>query len=210
MPKSLSDTLRAASDATWSATVDHRFMQALRDGSLDSATFARFLIQDYRFVERLLVLLAAAITLADTFASRLRIAQAVGGLAASEDVFFKDAFRMLGVDAAEMQKVPAAEANAAFAALMQEAADSGSYAGVIAILCQADWLYLDCATRPVRAVGGSLHRRWVEQYSNDDVRSFVAFLRQELDRVGRNDETRAQHFFHKANELELAFLDALF
>src|ERR1700743_3843199 len=143
MLERLSESLRATCEASWSATVEHCFMRALRAGSLPRETFSRFLIQDYRFVERLLVLLAQAILLADTLDARLRIARAVGGLAASEDVFFRDAFRMVGVDAAALETAPSTLANQAFAALMQQAGDCGSYAAVVAFLCQANWLYLD-------------------------------------------------------------------
>jgi thiaminase (transcriptional activator TenA) len=207
MPERLSESLRAACEGTWSATLEHRFMQALRDRSLPRQTFARFLI--HRFVERL-VLLAQAIVLANTFEARLRVARAVGSLTDSEDVFYRDAFRLVGVDAAALANTPSTQASQEFATLMQHAGDSASYPAVVAIVCQADWLYLDCATQRTSATAGSLHMRWIKQYSNNLVRGFVEVLRRELDRVGPTDLQRAGYFFLKENELEAAFLDAMF
>ena len=39
---------------------------------------------------------------------------------------------------------------------------------------------------------------------------FVAFLQAELDRVGPDDAARAQDFFQRAVDLELAFFDAAY
>src|SRR6266850_532295 len=72
MPERFTETLRAASEASWSHAVQHRFVNELFAGAVPDAVMARYLIQDHRFLDSFLVLLGAALASADTFAARLR------------------------------------------------------------------------------------------------------------------------------------------
>ena len=53
-----------------------------------------------------------------------------------------------------------------------------------------------------------MHAEWITLHNNPDFRSFVDFLRAELDRVGRADADLCRDFFDRAVALELSFFEA--
>ncbi|WP_303361285.1 hypothetical protein [Paracoccus sp. (in: a-proteobacteria)] len=55
---------------------------------------------------------------------------------------------------------------------------------------------------------GQLQAEWITLHDNPDFRDFVAFLRQEPDRVGPGDPDTCRYFFGRAVALEAAFFDA--
>src|ERR1700761_3101663 len=60
-----------------------------------------------------------------------------------------------------------------------------SYAAALSVLVVAEWLYLDWASRaPQPLPANFVHAEWITLHDNPDFRSFVDFLRAELDRVG--------------------------
>ena len=58
--------------------------------------------------------------------------------------------------------------------------------------------------------GYFVHAEWITLHDNPFFRGFVAFLREELDRVGPADEALTREFFERAVALELAFFDAVY
>jgi hypothetical protein len=54
------ETLRAASEGSWSHAVQHRFVNQLFAGAAPDAVMAHYLIQDHRFLDNFLILLGAA------------------------------------------------------------------------------------------------------------------------------------------------------
>jgi thiaminase/transcriptional activator TenA len=94
---------------------------------------------------------------------------------------------------------------------MREAAASGSYAAMLAVLNVAEWLYLDWAVRaPVTPPQNFIHAEWITLHDNPDFRDFVGFLRLELDRAGLGEAEVSRDFFRRAAALELAFFDAAY
>jgi hypothetical protein len=85
MPKRLTETLRAASEPTWSQAVGHRFVKELFAGAVPDAVMARYLIQDHRFLDSFLTLLGAALASADTFEARLRFGRFIGTVSSKRD-----------------------------------------------------------------------------------------------------------------------------
>ena len=76
---------------------------------------------------------------------------------------------------------------------MREAAATRSYAAILAVLTVAEWLYLDWASRAPRPLPGTfVHAEWITLHDNPFFRDFVAFLRDELDRVGPGAEAQAR------------------
>ena len=63
MSERFTETLRAASEPSWSDAVGHRFVKELFAGSVPDAVMARYLIQDHRFLDSFLTLLGAALAL---------------------------------------------------------------------------------------------------------------------------------------------------
>lgn len=207
------DLLREQNHETWEKAVTHRFVDELFAGTIDDAVMAGYLVQDYRFLDSFLVLLGAAVASADDLQPRLRLSQFIGEIAGDENTYFLDAFEALGVTEKQREEIPNTEPTNAFCALMREAADTRDYAAIIAVLLVAEWIYLDWATRSSDGQPRSLpeafvHAEWIRLHDFPEFHDRIAFLREELDRVGPGHRPIAQDFFHRAVEIELAFFDA--
>jgi thiaminase (transcriptional activator TenA) len=209
------EELRAGCVEDWNAARDHRFVAEIFKGEVPAQVMRRYLVQDYQFIDAFVSLLGMAIATADQFSSRIAFAQFVAMITSDENTYFVRAFDALDVPEGERTAPKLAQETQAFQALMREAAKSGSYANCIAVLTVAEWLYLDWADRPDAVLPEDfIHAEWITLHNNAGFRSFVDWLRGELDRVGASAEpaTReaAASFFHRAVALERAFFDHLY
>ena len=208
---SFTERLRQAAEPGWTAAVTHRFVTELYRGAVPPEVMARYLVQNYRFLDAFLSLLGGAMATADTAAARLRLGRFVGMVSTDENDYFLRAFDALGVGAAARAATPDLEPTQGFQAIMREAANSGSYAACLAVLNVAEGLYLDWASRAPQPLPESfVHAEWITLHDNPDFRDFVGFLAAELDRVGPAEPQVAEDFFRRATALELRFFDAAY
>lgn len=206
-----SESLRQSCDATWTRAVEHRFVRELGEGRIADNVMASYLVQDHRFLDSFLVLLGAATASSDRFESRLVLGRFTGMVCGEENTYFLRAFDALGIDADARTRTPDTAPTAGFKAIMREAAATRSYAAALAVLNVAEGLYLDWAQRvPKPLPGNFIHAEWITLHDNPMFVDFVAFLQAELDRVGPDDAARAQDFYTRAVDLELAFFDAAY
>ena len=211
MTERFTETLRRASEPDWSAAVRHRFVRELCDGTIPDAVMGAYLVQDHRFLDAFLTLLGGAIASADGFQARLRLGRFAGMVSGDEKDYFLRSFAALGISDAARAAIPDSAPTAGFQAIMREAAATRSYAAILAVLTVAEWLYLDWASRAPRPLPGTfVHAEWITLHDNPFFRDFVAFLRDELDRVGPGAEAQARDFFTRAVALERAFFDAAY
>jgi thiaminase len=145
MPERFTETLRAASEPSWSHAVGHRFVKELFAGFMPDAVMARYLIQDHRFLDSFLILLGAALVTADTFEARLRLGRFIGAVSSEENTYFLRSFEALGVTEDRRAADPDTQATGGFKAIMREAAETRSYAAALSVLVVTEWLYLDGA-----------------------------------------------------------------
>lgn len=202
------DQLKEENQATWDAAVNHRFVNELIAGTIDDGVLAGYLIQDYRFLDSFLALLGAAVTTADTLRARLVFAKYIGEVAGDENTYFVDAFREFGMDESARAAIVDTPATQGFKQMFLDAAHSGSYAAVLAVLNVTEWLYETWAAsaqgkRPTRRV----HATWIDLHDYAGFHDFVAFLREELDRVGVDDSEHARAYFRRAVTMERMFFD---
>ena len=211
MSERFTETLRSASEPSWSHAVRHRFVKELFTGAIPDAVMARYLIQDHRFLDSFLILLGAALATADTLDARLRFGRFIGLMSGEENTYFLRAFEALGVTEVRRAADPDTQPTAGFKAIMREAAQTRRYAAALSVLVVAEWLYLDWASRAPKPLPDNfVHAEWITLHDNPDFRSFVDFLRAELDRVGPAQADLCRDFFRRAVPLELSFSEAAY
>ena len=215
MTEPFSEQLRHTHQARWDACVHHRFITEMFAGTLDDAVLRRYLVQDYQFINRFVALLGAAIASADAFAPRVTLAQFAAMVTSDENTYFLRSFDALGVAQEDRVQPQLALPTVGFQALMAQAARSQKYANCLAVLCVAEGLYLDWADQPGRALPSRFeHAEWVHLHANDGFRTFVGWLRSELDRVhaqlSEAERAQARDFFHRAVRCERAFFDSVY
>jgi thiaminase (transcriptional activator TenA) len=211
MPERFTEILRRASEPGWSNAAGHRFVKELFTGTMTDTVMARYLVQDHRFLDSFLTLLGTALATADTFQAKLRFGRFIGIMSGGENTYFLRAFEALGVTEERRATDPDTPPTVGFKAIMREAAETRSYPAALSVLVVTEWLYLDWASRAPKPLPHNfVHAEWITLHDNPDFRSFVAFLREELDRVGLAQSDLCRDLFRRAVALEFSFFEAAY
>lgn len=210
-----SDLLRQAAEPDWTAAVTHRFVRELGAGTLDRTVMRRYLVQDYQFLDAFVALLGASIHAAPSLPQRIPLGRFLGMVVSDENTYFQRSFDALEVPAAERCAPALAAPTAGFQALMREAAASGRYGAMLAVLTVAEWVYLSWAAPLAgRDPGWFVFREWIELHSGPGFEAWVGFLRDELDAAHEAADaagrTEIAALFRRAVALERAFFDAAY
>ncbi|MEM7177413.1 MAG: TenA family protein [Pseudomonadota bacterium] len=209
-----SDRLRDACHEDWAAVVDHPFCRELAAGSLPRAVMVRYLVQDFSFIDGFVRLAARAIAAAPSLADSVPLAQFLAVITGPENTYFHRAFDALEVPEADRVAPRLLPATEAFRDLMAEAAASGRYGRMIAVLCVAEWSYLSWAAphAPADTRLPFYFGEWITLHSGAGFEGVVAYLRDQLDQAWEvsDDAARAAMAadFTRAVALERAFFDA--
>ncbi|MFB6303083.1 MAG: TenA family protein [Haloferacaceae archaeon] len=206
------DRLRADSD--WTAAVDNRFTQELAAGALDDDVFARYLVQDYAFLDELVSLFGRALSGAPTMVAKGRFASFLGTLTDEENDYFERSFAALDVPPATYEDPAPTATTAAFRDHLRTAGATGGYAETLAVLVPAEWVYLDWATDVSERPEPFYLAEWVDLHDNDEFAAFVAWMREELDREGEalsgRRRERVARLFERTVRLEAEFFGAAY
>ena len=70
-PQSTTEWLRSEAGSAWTSITTDPFVEQLAAGTLPNATLARYLVQDHKFVDAFMVLLASMVAHAPTLEDRV-------------------------------------------------------------------------------------------------------------------------------------------
>lgn len=191
----------------WYAITHDPFCDELAAGTLPNATLTRYLVQDHKFLDAFVVLLASMIAHAPTLADRVPGAQFLALITGKENTYFERSFDALGLDAAA-RAAPPAPATSAFIGLMRRAAASGELHAMLAVLVVAEWSYLSWGERVVPRDGLSfLHLEWIDLHRGEYFAGVVAYLRGMLDALDlhASEMAIAKSYFDDAVKCEKDF-----
>ncbi|CAJ1449020.1 unnamed protein product [Effrenium voratum] len=212
---SWSEELRDAAGAQWSRITQHRFTRELAAGTLDLQVMRRYLIQDHRFLDALVVLLASMVASLRSLEDRIPACQFLGSLTGPENTYFERCFQALSCTPEVRSEVPDAECTQNFDKLMREVA-KGSLGEMLAVLTVCEWSYL-CWAQNVAADAARenfVFYEWIDLHAGDAFAEVVQYLRQLLDREGELMEPAGREVcrrrFLQAVQLEEDFFDALY
>lgn len=207
------DMLRDANLENWHHATHHKFCAELADGSLPLDKMRNYLAQDYQFIDNFFRLAASAIHHAPSLPDRLPLAQFMGVLAGPENTYFQRSFDALDVPDKERSNPNLKAPTKAFQDLMLQASKSENYGAMVAVLCVAEWSYLEWAT-PFADYDKDLpfyFSEWIDLHVGEYFESVVAHLRAQVDSAfnDANEEGRAiiAEYFAEAVRLERDFFD---
>ena len=207
--------LRHTAGEPWQEAVGHRFTEELGMGALEPATFRIYLVQDFVFLEHLVGAFGRAVADAPTMSTKRRLVGFLDVLTDEENDYFERAFDALDVEIETSMTVPTSGPTAAFVDLLEAASRMGGYAETLAVLVPAEWIYAEWATR-VQSYETTdelpfYYREWVDLHATADFRSFVSWMRGQLDDIGPTHSIRRQQqiqrLFTRTVHLEVAFFD---
>ena len=209
------DLLKKSTQTDWDAATDHPFCKELADGTLPLDKMRWYLVQDYKFIDEFVRLLATAIAHAPKLADRIPMAQFLGLVTSTENTYFLRSFEALEVST-EDQNAPAAPATRAFQDLMHAARTSGRYEQMLAVLIVAEWSYLTWANR-YKNYSTDLpfwFSEWIDLRTGEGFENVVGHLRDQLDNVWADlddhHQSKAITMFNDAVLCERVFFDAAF
>jgi len=207
--------LRARSEPEWSSAVEHRFGSELAAGTIEDSVFRRYLLQDYAFLDSLVGTFGHAVGDAPDMDARSRLVDFLAVLTDDEDDYFERSFEALSVPESTVTDPELTDTTRAFEDLLGRAAREGGYAETLAVLVPAEWVYRSWADAQADADPGAFYlREWIDLHENDGFRSFVAWLRAELDREGATASPRRRalldELFRRTVELEVDFFETAY
>lgn len=211
-PLLFTETLREAAGDQWDRVVSHKFTTELAAGTIDRAVLRKYLVQDHRFLDAFVVLLASAVARARCLEDRIPGCQFLALITGKENTYFERCFEALGVTEADRDATPDDACTAAFVALMREASSS-SLGEMLSVLVVCEWSYLSWG----QAVLSSTNRddfvtyEWVDLHTGAYFEGVIAYLRALLDNEGGliDDESRdkCKRRFLQAVQCEEDFFD---
>ncbi|MCH8996783.1 MAG: TenA family protein [Proteobacteria bacterium] len=206
-----SDWLRARAAPAWTQAVGHRFTRELAADTLPDAVYARYLVQDYVFIDTLARLLGHGVASAPEMAAMSRLAGFLAALTSEENDYFLRAFAALGVAEATWSAAEPDPVIARFGEVMLGAAREG-YPEILAVLLPAEWIYLSWAMTHKDAAPERFYlAEWIALHTLPEFEAFVNWLRDEIDRHGPKlppeRQERLAELFTEIAELEVAFFD---
>mmetsp|Transcript_5143 Transcript_5143/g.8033 ORF Transcript_5143/g.8033 Transcript_5143/m.8033 type:complete len:129 (+) Transcript_5143:190-576(+) len=126
MTKTFTEELRAAAGDQWDRVINHRFTTELARGDIDRNVLKKYLIQDHRFLDAFVVLLASAIAKARDLDDRIPGCQFLGLITGKENTYFERCFVELGCGKEERAQIPDEDVTKGFANLMKEVSYKGT------------------------------------------------------------------------------------
>jgi len=219
---SFTDKLRQES-TSWTKATEHPMTDAIAEGSISKGAMIHYLVQDHKFIDAFVVLLASMIAKAPSLADRIPGAQFLALITGKENTYFERSLTSLGVDMKHVAMEPQSPAAAEFITLMRKAAESGDFGQMLAVLVAAEWTYLTWGTRVLPSALAAQDNEdhvpfwcmeWIELHSGIEFEQVVEYLRGLLDShastlVKEDQEKIAETFFY-AVELEVKFWDEAF
>lgn len=207
--------LKACVDDDWQKVTHHPFTNAWGQSAVPLRKLQNYLIQDHRFIDRFVALLAGAVSRAPTLSDRIPGCQFLALVTGAENTYFERSFAALGIDTQERIQQPDWPVTAAFKELMWTAMESNDYANMLAVLAVAEGTYLGWADRINKQIemrpADFWYAEWIDLHVGDYFESVVTYFYTQLDRVGPtlDDDSRATclGYFRKATALEVRFFD---
>ncbi|RZL60884.1 MAG: thiaminase II [Variovorax sp.] len=214
--QSLFERLQAAAAAAsdWQSYVNHPFVRQMGAGTLPSAAFRQYLVQDYLFLIQFARAHALAVYKSRTLAD-MRSAQA--GLSAILDVELNLHVRLCerwGLLAAQLEATPEHMATVAYTRFVLDAGMAGDLLDLHVALSPCVLGYAQIARRlapeGIEALGGHPYREWIAEYAGAPYQAVAAAASAQLDTLAAHSMT-PQRFdalvalFAQASRLEADF-----
>jgi thiaminase (transcriptional activator TenA) len=207
------EELRLAAGDQWDRVVGHKFTTELASGTIDRDVLKRYLIQDHRFLDAFVILLASIIANARTLDDRIPGCSFLATITGKENTYFERSFQELGVSDIERASVPDAPCTVGFCNLMKDVAFHGTLAEMLAVIVVCEWSYQSWGQivfdQTVR--DDFVCYEWVDLHSGESFDAVVQYLRTLLDKeaayLNEEDKNKCKECFLNAVQLEEDFFN---
>eukprot|EP00536_Pseudo-nitzschia_multiseries_P012013 jgi/Psemu1/308721/fgenesh1_kg.438_\ len=207
------DDLRAKVGDQWERVVHHKFTKELADGTINrESVLKRYLVQDHRFLDSFVVLLASIVAHLPSLPDRIPGCQFLAVITGPENTYFERSFEKLGISKEERDSIPDAGVTQKFCELMRRAAASRNLEEMLAVIVVCEWCYLSWGQTVLEEhenKGGICRKdfvtyEWVDLHSGPAFEAVISYLRELLDREGERLRSHALSLVSSPSEKEVA------
>lgn len=188
--QTLSEQLAGYAGEDWQQAINHSFTEQLGDDTLADDVYARYLVQDYAFIETLANMIARAIADAPVMPQKTALAGFLAALTSDENTYFLRSFEALGVAEGEYLHPPLTDTAKGIIKELNDASVAG-YPHAITVMCCAEWCYLSWAKQQARKTTPKRFylSEWIDLHVLPEFETFVNWLCSEVDKLSTlNDE----------------------
>ena len=181
MTTSFSEELQLESRPVWDRIFAHPFLAEIQAGSLPTAKFRYYVIQDYHYLEGFGRAVSIALSKAPDSATMRLLARRV--TTPIERPLHVKMFEALEIDEAEALRVGPSPTNLAYINHMVTTASAGGVGEAAAALLPCPWTYHELGSRLVQP-DHQVYGPWVAAYSSGFLEESTAAWRELVDRFG--------------------------
>lgn len=203
-----SSRLRMASARSFARCLAHPFVRGIGDGSLPVEVFARWVVQDYRYLLSYVAALEALAQAAPRGEAAARWT-ALAALSRDTELDLHRAYAArFGLGPTELSS-PAWPETEAYTAFLRGSVGLGYGVGVAAVLpCGVDYVAIGAALGAVQAARDPRYDDWIAMYADPAFADAVAFMEAELDGADGDESLLAATYARGARH-ELDFWEQL-
>lgn len=180
------EDLKAAAGDQWDRVIHHKFTKELAAGTIDRNIMKRYLVQDFRFLDAFVVLLASVIAHCRTLEDRIPGCQFIALITGKENTYFQRCFDKLSVNEADRAAIPDAACTTGFCNLMRQVASQGTLGEMLSVLTVCEWSYLSWGQLVEKDTvrDDFVTYEWVDLHTGKPFEAVVAYLCGLLDKEG--------------------------
>ena len=214
------DELRIKAGKQWDRVINHRFTKELATGGVGenekaenddntntntntntnhfkNCIMKKYLIQDHRFLDSFVILLASIIAKLPCLEDRIPGCQFIAVITGSENTYFERCFNTLNITKQQRSKevTPNAIVTTKFCQLMIDVSVNGNLEEMLAVIVVCEWSYLLWANILLKEEkqnenSNKINRNdfityeWIQLHSGTEFENVVNYLRNLLDREG--------------------------
>ncbi len=202
------EQLRERYAADWERMVTHPFVAGLGDGSLPREAFARYMTQDYLFIDTLMRLVASGVGRAPSVRAAKPLGEFLQTLLGAEDALFDNVFTRLDIERPDRARdiLPVA---ARFTRFLLGLARRAPFELIATALYVTEGTYSDWAKRLTAAgvtTRDPLYRGWIDIHAEQSLEDFANYLAQHA-ASAEGGGARAERVFVRTLRYEIAFWD---
>lgn len=209
------ERLKAAASTEWRDYTEHRFTNAIADGSLPQAAFRYYLMQDYLFLIEFARAYALAIYKAPQYSDMREAADSLAGIMGEMNLHVKLCAGW-GLSPDDLERTAPATEMLAYTRYVLDTGMRGDLLALHVALAPCVIGYAEIGTR-LAALPGSRdeanpYRLWVAEYAGAPFQELAKSARAQLERLAEAYSTPAREreliaIFTEATRLEIGFWD---
>jgi thiaminase/transcriptional activator TenA len=200
-------------EPVYAAILEHPFLTGLTSGSLPPDRFAYYVAQDAHYLRDYARALAVVAAKAPTHAAAGMLARHAAGTVDVELALHATLLPQLGLDPAELDRVPVSPTTLSYTSYLLATVYGGSFAEGLAAVLPCYWIYARVGAALVeQGSADSRYQRWIDTYAGEEFAATVAEVLALADATGEGlgaveDHTASRHFSVTAR-YEWMFWDA--